>query len=266
VAVFHHGTPAAPVPFGPVADAAEATGIRVVSYARPGYAGSTESPKRTVVDAAADTVAVLDALGVADFVSVGVSGGGPHALACAARHPDRCRAAATVAGVAPYDADGLDWLAGMGPENVEEFGYAVGGGEAFTGYLEEVRPHLAGVTATEIVEALGGLLPPVDRAVLNGAVGEYLAAGFERALRDGVAGWRDDDLAFLRPWGFDLDAISVPVAVWQGGVDLMVPASHGAWLAAAIPTARPHLLAGHGHVSLVVASLPEILTDVCGLG
>lgn len=263
--MFHHGTPAAPVDFGPVADAADATGVRVISYARPGYADSTVHPGRTIADAAADAVAVADALGVATFAAIGVSGGGPHALACAALRPDRCRAVASVAGVAPYHAAGLDWLAGMGPENVEEFDVAAQGVEALTEYLDRLLPHLSTVTPDEIITALSGLLPPVDREALAGNVGEFMAAGFRRALRNGTRGWRDDDLAFVAPWGFDLGGITVPAAIWQGDVDLMVPYAHGAWLAATIPTARPHLRAGHGHVSLVVANLPEIITDVCAL-
>jgi pimeloyl-ACP methyl ester carboxylesterase len=264
--IFHHGTPGAPVDLGPVVDAANRTGIRVVSYARPGYAGSTDHRGRSVADAAADAVAIADALGVDRFAAVGTSGGGPHALAGAALRPDRCVAVASVAGVAPRRAEGLDWVAGMGPENVEEFDYAERGFEALSGYLHGIRPHLAEVTPAEILTALAGLLPQVDRDALSGIVGDFMAASFRRAMSGGIAGWRDDDIAFVSPWGFDPAAITVPVAVWQGGVDLMVPAAHGAWLAATIPTAVAHLLPEHGHVSLTMAELPEILRDVCALG
>jgi pimeloyl-ACP methyl ester carboxylesterase len=264
--IFHHGTPGAPVDFGPIVDAADCTGIRVVSYARPGYAGSSDHRGRSVADAAADAVAIADALGVDRFAAVGTSGGGPHALAGGALRPDRCVAVASVAGVAPYHADGLDWAAGMGPENLEEFEYAARGFDALTGYLDGIRPQLVEVTPAEIVTALGGLLPEVDRSALSGVVGDFLAASFHRALSGGIDGWRDDDLAFVAPWGFEPADITVPVAVWQGGVDLMVPASHGAWLAATVPTAVPHLLPGHGHISLSIAELPQILRDVCALG
>jgi pimeloyl-ACP methyl ester carboxylesterase len=263
--VFHHGTPGAPVDFGPIQKVAEETGVRVVNYARPGYAESTEQPGRDVAAAAADVIAIADALGVQTFATAGASGGGPHALACVALHPDRCRAAATVAGVGPYNAPGLDFLAGMGPENVAEFGAAVKGVEALTAFLDEISPPLVTVTPEQILTELDGLLPDVDRRALEGEIGEFLAAGFHAALRHGIAGWRDDDLAFAKPWGFDLAAIERPVAVWQGDEDLMVPYAHGVWLADAVPTARPHLLPGHGHISIAIASLTEIVTDVCRL-
>ncbi len=124
VLVFHVGTPNAPVAFPLLTDALDERGWQLVAYARPGYAGSPRREGRSVADAAADTAAVLDGLGLDRFVTIGWSGGGPHALACAALLPDRCEAAASLAGVAPFDAEGLHFLAGMGPENVEEFGAA----------------------------------------------------------------------------------------------------------------------------------------------
>src|SRR5690348_11857080 len=135
--VFHSGTPSAAVRFPPLSEVAAAHGLRLVTWSRPGYAGSDPAPGRSVADVVADTTAVLDALGVGEFVTIGWSGGGPHALACAALLPDRCRAAATIAGVAPSTAEDLDWVAGMGEENVEEFGLAMQGGEALTPFLEQ---------------------------------------------------------------------------------------------------------------------------------
>ena len=122
--VLHEGTPVGLVLYPPTVQAARIRGLRVILAARPGYEGSTPRPGRRVVDVAGDTAAVLDELGADTFVTAGWSGGGPHALACAAALPGRCLAAASVAGVAPYQAEGLDWLAGMGPENIAEFGAA----------------------------------------------------------------------------------------------------------------------------------------------
>src|SRR5262245_51231984 len=115
--VYHHGTPSGPVLLDELVHAATAAGLRVIGYARPGYAGSDRQAGRSVADAAADVATILDAQGASSFVTLGLSGGGPHALACAALLPERCLAAATVGSVAPIDATGLDWLAGMGPEN-----------------------------------------------------------------------------------------------------------------------------------------------------
>ena len=236
-------------------------GWRLVGYSRPGYGESSRQPGRTVADAAADVATILDALGHDRFVVLGWSGGGPHALACAALLPDRCAAAATLAGVAPYDAEGLDWTAGMGAENVEEFMLAVTHPEQLWDVIEPQAPDLANVTGPQVAEMLSGLTDEVDRAALTGEFAEVVAATFRRAVINGVGGWHDDDLAFAGPWGFDLTAITVPVSVWQGAHDLMVPFAHGEWLAATIPTAMAHLYPDEGHLSLA-AQMARILADL----
>ncbi len=249
--LFHSGTPSGSTSFPSFAAATEARGLRLISYSRPGYGDSTPHPGRTVADVAADVVTVLDALGADRFVTVGWSGGGPHALACAALLPERCDAAAVLAGIAPFDAEGLNWLLGMGEENLQEFGAALAGQETLTALLEGLRSQFVSITGEEVAEALGGLAPPVDREALNGEFAEAVAASFRQAMLRGVDGWRDDDLAFARPWGFELTDISVPVAIWQGGMDKMVPFAHGQWLAQQVPGARTHLYDDEGHVSLV---------------
>jgi pimeloyl-ACP methyl ester carboxylesterase len=259
--VSHTGTPAGLVPFAPMVDAAAARGLRTVLYARPGYGGATPRPGRTVADAAEDVAAILDELGHDAFVTAGWSGGGPHALACAALLPDRCRSAATIAAVAPYRADGLDFLAGMGPENVEEFGAAAGGEAPLTAFLDAAAAELREVTAEQVAAALGGLASEVDTAALSGEFAEHLASSFRTAVAGGIAGWRDDDLAFVRPWGFGLD-LAVPVAIWQGGQDRMVPYDHGRWLADHVGGARPRLLPGEGHLSLPLTGFGAILDDL----
>ena len=260
--LFHGGTPTAPAPFRPLDDAAAARGIRVVQYARPGYAGSDRHPGRSVADCAADVAAILDELGVERCLTLGWSGGGPHALATAALLPDRVAAAATIAGVAPYPAEGLDWLAGMGAENVEEFGAALAGPEPLAAFLEHAAAGLAGITAEDVSAALGDLVSDEDRAALTGEFAAWTATAFRRAVSSGIWGWHDDDVAFTRPWGFALASIRVPVSVWQGEHDRMVPFAHGEWLAAHVPGVRAHLLADHGHLSIGVASLERILDDL----
>ena len=262
--LFHLGTPTAASALAQVVEPATERGLRTVLYSRPGYAASTASPGRTVADAATDVRAVLRRLGSDRFVTVGWSGGGPHALACAALLPDSCAAAATLAGVAPHDAEGLDWLAGMGPENVAEFGAARAGVAALTSHLEAEAAGLAAVTGPDLVAALGGLITDVDKAALTGDLADGLAEVFRRSVSTGIAGWRDDDLAFVTPWGFDLSSITVPVAVWQGSQDRMVPAEHGSWLAAHLPSARAHLHDAHGHLSLL-EHLPDVLDDLLQL-
>jgi pimeloyl-ACP methyl ester carboxylesterase len=261
VLVFHDGTPTAAVPFPPLSVPAAKRGLRTVAFSRPGYAGSTPQPGRSVASVVADTAAILDALDEERFLTIGWSGGGPHALACAALLPDRCGAAATLASVAPYGVAGLDWLAGMGPENIEEFGAALSGEERLNPYLEREAAGLREVTGRDVAAALGGLVSEVDQRALTGDYAELMAQTFRRAVSAGIAGWRDDDLAFTRPWGFDLNTIRVPVAIWQGDEDRMVPFAHGKWLAANVPGARARLLPGDGHLSLVT-HLERVLDEL----
>ena len=199
-------------------------------------------------------------------MTVGWSGGGPHALACAAGLPGRCLAAASMAGVAPYGAEGLDWLHGMGEENVTEFSAALAGEEALTAYLEPEARALAAITSADVAAGFGDLASAADQTVFTGEFADYQAASFRAAVEHGVAGWRDDDLAFTADWGFTMAEAGrgAPVAVWQGDQDTMVPFSHGQWLAAHIPGARAHLLPGEGHLTLGY-EFGAILDDLAGL-
>jgi len=260
--VVHGGTPDGLVPNGKIVGAAEERGLRIVMTARPGYEGSTPRPGRRVADVVGDVAQVLDALGAGPFVSIGFSGGGPHSLACAALLPGRCLAAASVAGVGPYDVEGLDFLAGMGPENVEEFSLAVQGVDALTPFLEKEAAALGWIEGGQIVASLGGLISGADAGVLNGEFADDLARSLRGALSEGIAGWRDDDLAFAADWGFDLGAFAAPVAIWQGDQDMMVPFAHGQWLAEHVPAARARLIPGAGHLSLAVTNFGDILDDL----
>jgi pimeloyl-ACP methyl ester carboxylesterase len=263
--VLHGGTPSGLVAYPPTVEAARERGLRVVMIARPGYERSTPRPGRRIADVAGDVAAVLDALGARQFVSVGWSGGGPHSLACAALLPGRCLAAASVAGVAPYHAEGLDFVAGMGPENVDEFGAALAGTDALTRFLEAEAAPLGKVTADDVAAALGGLVSAADKAALTGDYAASVAASLRAALANGIAGWRDDDLAFTADWGFPLDPMPTPVAIWQGDQDRMVPYAHGQWLAAHVPSARAHLMPGEGHLTLTVTAIGQILDDLLNL-
>ncbi len=262
VVVVHHGTPSHGKPDRTMQAAAQAVGVRLVCPTRPGYAGSTPRPGRSVADVADDVRVVLDHLGAERAATAGWSGGGPHALATAAVLQGRIVAVASVAGVGPYGESDLDFLDGMGQDNLDEFGAAIDGESPLRAYLDAARPALLEVTSEQLVGELGSLLPPPDVRVLTGEFGEDLAAGFRTSLRPGVEGWLEDDLAFTHPWGFELDQVRVPAFVWQGDQDLMVPVAHGRWLASALPDARPHLLSGEGHLSISSGKVGEVLIEV----
>jgi pimeloyl-ACP methyl ester carboxylesterase len=260
--VAHRGTPGERSQYPPFAEAVAARGLRYVSYSRPGYGGSSRQPGRAVADCAADTAAILAHLGADRCYTVGVSGGGPHALACAALLADQVLACATVAGGGAFGAQDLDFLEGMGRENHEEFGAALAGPAELQAYLERQAEVFAEITGEQVAAALGDLVSPVDVAALTGDFAAHMALSLRRAVANGIWGWFDDDLAFTRPWGFELDSITVPVVVWQGGQDRMVPVAHGRWLAASLPTARARLLPGEGHLSIVVGKFGEIVGEL----
>jgi pimeloyl-ACP methyl ester carboxylesterase len=247
--VAHHGTPGSRLLYERWVEDASRRGIRLIAYDRPGYGGSDRHAGRSVADAAADVAAIADALGLDRILTHGRSGGGPHALACAALLGDRVAAAATLAAVGPYDAEGLDFLDGMGEDNVEELGAALQGPDVLAPLLEEFAPRILEAEPDQLVEGLKSLSPP-DVAVVNGGLAEELIA----AMREGIGarrdGWLDDDLAFVKPWGFELDSISVPLQLWQGEQDLLVPPAHGEWLAARIPGVDARLSGEDGHLSV----------------
>ena len=262
VLLFHHGTPGSAHQLEYLAEAVHRRGWRLVTLSRPGSAGSTRLPGRLVADVVPDAVAVLDVLGVDRFVVAGASGGGPHALACGALLPERVDAVLAICSVAPYDADGLDFLAGMGDDNVTEIGLALDGEAALRPWLDEHLPGLRTASPEQIFEELATILPEVDRACLRGGVGEQLARSMHSAASGSSDGWLDDDLAFTRPWGFDVADIRVPVSLWQGTADLMVPFPHGQWLAAHVPGVRPHLEQGEGHLSITVGAVDRMLDEL----
>lgn len=264
--LFHGGSPSAAAPYDLIDEAARSTGLRMVTYSRPGYGGSTPRPAPgRMADDVVESVLVLDAVGAEEFVTMGWSGGGPRALACATLLPERCRAAATLAGVAPHDGAGLDWFAGMAEENHQEYQAAEEGPEAYDAFVtEHLLPGMS-ASAEEVADSLGGLATPVDREHLTGEFADWLSRLMGRAAAQGSVGVRDDGLAAVSPWGFDLADIRVPVAVWQGRQDAMVPYAHGEWLAAHVPGAQAHLFEDEGHLSLV-GRLREILADLKRLG
>ena len=154
----------------------------------------------------------------------------------------------------------------MGEENIAEFSAALHGEDELRSYLLPEREQLKDVTAADIVSSLETLLPDVDRAVLTGEFGEDIAASFREAVRTGVEGWLDDDLAFTSPWGFSLEEISVPVMLWQGSADLMVPFSHGQWLASQLPGRFGASGRRRGSSSVGLGALDRMLDELMGAG
>ena len=220
-----------------------AHGLRYVTFGRPGYGDSSRVPDRSVADIAGDVRELAGILGLTRLFVVGWSGGGPHALACAALLPDLVAGVATIASVAPFDADALDWLAGMAPENHDEFAATAAGETELQAFLQPFAADLAGATGADVAESLGGLISEVDRGALTGDFADFIAAMTRDALKTGISGWLDDDMAFVRDWGFDLSSIECPSPSGRASEDRMVPFAHGRWLVDHVPGARPRLIA-----------------------
>ena len=256
--VFHHGTPGSSrtlALFQPLIDRGE---FFFVTTSRAGYGRASRDPGRAFASVVPDTRAALDHLGRDAYTSLGWSGGGPHALACAALDEPRCRGVVAIASVVPIDVD-INWTDGMGPENLEEFALALEGGPAFEAAIEAAGLFLAESSAENVLELMGGLLSEPDQAALSDdalrrAFAESTAYGFFEGWR----GFYDDDVATFSPWGFDVTAITTPVDVFYGDLDLMVPASHGEWLAGHLPTARAHHYAHEGHLSIFANHADEV--------
>ncbi|WP_223189784.1 alpha/beta fold hydrolase [Nonomuraea terrae] len=248
--LWHHGTPNVGAPPEPLADMALQLGLRWVAYDRPGYGASTRWPGRRVGSAAVLGERVADALGIGRFAVMGHSGGGAHALACAALLRERVTAAVSVSAPAPYGAEGLDWFTGMYASG------AAGFRAALRGRAELERHQAAAAYDPE-------MFTPEDHAALEGDwswFGEVVAA----AQAGGPGGQIDDDLAYVAPWGCDPAEVTAPVLIMHGDQDRVVPSAHGGWLAGRCPSAELRLLPGDGHISAMRAA-PAALEWLAGI-
>lgn len=236
---WHHGTPQTGFPPEPLPDAASGQRIRWIGHDRPGYATSSPLRGRDVAAVAADVAAIVDRLGIARFAVAGVSGGGPHALACAALLPDRVHGVVCVASTAPHEAPGLDWYRGMVESNAAELRAAVQGRVA-------LHAHVTGDHELD-----PDMFAPADLDALSGVYGPWLRSTTTAALAGAPDGHLDDDLALVNPWGFAVADIGQPVLVLHGEQDRLVPTAHARWLADHCPATDLRLYPDDGHISVI---------------
>jgi len=261
--VFHHGTPGHASSWSDWLESAASAGIRAIAYSRAGYGTSDRNPGRSVINVNTDIAQVLDAKNITKFVSIGWSGGGPHCLANT--FEPRNVGTISLAGVGAFGVDDLDFLEGMGPENHDEFGAALKGEAVIDQWMNDNAGPMKSVTGSDIIEAFGGLIGDADKAVLEGGEADAMAASMRSALAVSFDGWIDDDLVFVKKWGFELESITKPVFLWQGDDDFMVPHAHSYWLEKHIPTATLTFKPGEGHISIGVKYREEILAQAQGL-
>jgi pimeloyl-ACP methyl ester carboxylesterase len=240
--MVHVGTPNSRHLYGRTVADATARGLRLISYDRPGYGESTPQPGRTMADCADDARAICQALGIGRLAMWGLSGGGPHVLACAALLPDLVASAASLASPAPYDAEGLDWFAGFSQDAVNEVRLMFTDKPASRAMFEKDRDQMLAASPAELAQDMKAHAPAADLAFLTDE-----AVCMQQGYAAGIEGCWDDCWAQLIPWGFDLAQISVPVLLLHGGQDKAVPFSHGQWLAAHIPGVEAWLFDHEGH-------------------
>ncbi len=239
------------------ADAAR-RGIRLIGHDRAGYGGSTARPGRTILDEALDVRELADALGLEQFAVWGNSTGGSLTLACASALSGRVVAVASLAGVAPYPADGLDWFAGVDPAVVSDFQFYQREPVAWRLKMARDVKETRGLTSSQYSESLSSSSSGAERAILTPELLAFAYGQMQDGLSGGPAGFIDDYIAGVTPWGFDFPTIRVPVQLWHGTDDPMVPLSHARWLAAQLPGADIHVEPGEGHISLFANKIPEV--------
>ena len=255
--LFLHGTPGSALAWNSYLP--EVKGVRAISTSRAGYGLSDRHKGRSVADDLNDQQQILDHFGIKSFVSVGWSGGGPHSLNMT--REARCKAAFTLAGVGEWGNADLDFLADMGPENHEEFGEALKGEAAIEEWMKANALIYNTIKGSELIAAYGGLIGEADKRALTPEVAEVMATGLRHSNSVSFYGWLDDDLAFVRDFGFDITKIDKPVVLYQGDDDFMVPHAHGYWLEKKIPTAKLNFVPGHGHISLIFEYRNQIIKE-----
>lgn len=242
-----HGTPGSRLGPAPRSAVLYRLGVRLITFDRPGYGASDRLPGRRVASVVADVETIADELGISEFAVVGRSGGAPHALACAALLPERTVRTASLVGLAPRDAQGLDWFEGMTESNVREYINAAAGHHHVTAALTFRAVAIRADPTGSVAEMRQGL-PESDREIVADAgIRAMLVRNFAEGLRSSAGGWIDDVMAFSTDWEFRPEDISGPVLLWHGEDDVFAPVQHTRWLAERIPGAQLVVERGAAH-------------------
>nr|OQO28616.1 hypothetical protein B0A51_03333 [Rachicladosporium sp. CCFEE 5018] len=281
--IWLHGTPGSRLAVPPSLDElCKTKGLKIIALSRPGYGDSSRHEGRVVVDTVADVTALNEHLGIKDCVVGGWSGGGPHVLACAARLKG-VKAALCVAGCAPYGKDDLDSggprsrqcvlrcqcmrrIGSNSHPDIDEFNATLAGAPALRKLLDSQRPGLLAADAAGLVQEMASILPEVDKKALlsDATLGQGVVEGIHEGLKHSTDGWFDDDMELMKPWGFEVEEVNVPTAVWQGSEDQMVPFAHGEWIVKHLPAqwCKAHLLQGEGHISVFIEHVGTMVEEL----
>lgn len=258
-----HGTPGSRLGPRPRSAVLYRLGVCLITFDRPGYGGSDRLENRSVADAAPDVAAIADAYRFERFAVIGRSGGGPHALACAALLPNRTTRVASLVSLAPPDAHELSWFNGMARSNIAEFIAATTGQSHVAGRLAAAADTIR-LDPASLLSDLQSDLTDCDRQILADlGVRTMLLDNYAEAFRDSAHGWIDDIIALCTPWKFNVASVTVPTLLWHGADDNFSPVSHARWLAQQIRRATVIIQHGAAHFGALKV-LPEVVHWAAG--
>lgn len=241
---------------------AQKLGVRIIAPDRPGYGRSTFQPQRTFLDWPKDVTQLADALGIDQFAVAGHSGGGPHAAAVAYALPERLTSVMLISSAAPPGSSNT----GMHPLfRMVNF---------FMGHSSRLHHRLTQQTADQVrytpdkFFAQWGMMSKADGRLFQSspAVREMIATEMQEALHQGIDAILQEHPLYKRPWGFDLEAITLPVHVWHGLADPQAAPAWSSYLAAHIPQALPHFVPDEGHFSILANCQADILAQALNNG
>jgi pimeloyl-ACP methyl ester carboxylesterase len=255
--LYFHGFPASRLEAALTDEAAARLGIRVIAPDRPGIGLSDFQPGRRIGDWPADVADLAEALGLGRFAVLGVSGGGPYALACATEIPERLSAVGIVGGLGPLDAGAvMQGMSVLSRFYLGIFRHAPGAGEM----LFALAAQIARRYPDRLFSLFTANVPAPDReALARPEIRNLFLASLNEAVRGGSRGGSRELYLYTRPWGLELASIKIAVDLWHGRLDATVPVVMGENLARSLPGCRSRFLPGEGHFSLPLNRMEEIL-------
>ena len=214
------GTPSSRAQYNPDRSVQKSLGVRYLMADRPGYGASTRKPGRGIADVADDLAALLDHLGIDRIPAMGTSGGGPHVLALAARHPERVAAVTVVVGATPLVPEEVRHLVGV---NARGYALAEQGWQPLYEFLVDVRKRLL---SDEGMQGVLSDAPPADRAIMQDAAWQKMSReNLAETMKQGAEGWTDESMAMHGRWDFDPADVRAHVTWWHGDDDMNAPLS-----------------------------------------
>ena len=261
--MLHHGSPMEMLYFEDLLDSLAARGMRAIAYTRPGYGESTRLPNRNVIDNNSDLAAILAHQNIAQFVSCGWSAGGPPALASTLL--EGCRGASVVATPAPFDQPDLDGFAGMTEAFAAECRACSSSVNSSFAFKQSHIDDVKALTTELLLSAFSSRASFATYETEYKNMAHDLSKSLMRGIDPDTLGFAEDDHSWLKPWGFDIEAIDLPVQMWIGSNDEYIPVAHAEWFGNHVRAIDLHILVGQDHVSIMVEHIDAIIEAAIAL-